>query len=311
MTNTQNTIPFKYQQPVRDYTDRKLFGSLEQVDYVPASHLRIWYNRQQEGYALHHHNAMEIIVCMENQYIITADSIRYYLNAGDILIIPPNMLHAIEDNPGGIRFIGLFDTALLDYFQDAKVLEPVFMAPCLCSKATQPEIYPDIYEAFMQIIDCYFSGPVLWEFSIFSTLLDILVTLGREYYTRQLSQTNAIQDGNSAESYKKFPNLLHYIDDHYADELTLDMAADYVGFSKYHFSRLFKQYTNSTFYDYLSHKRIQSAQKLLSSPVSVTDIAFQTGFNSLSTFCRCFKKYTRLSPTEYRSLWADSTLHAP
>lgn len=310
MEYQKNRILQRYQQPVRDYIGRSISGSLEQVDFVPETHLRIWYNRQREGYALHHHNAMEIILCIENPYVVTVNGHPYSLNAGDFLSIPPNMLHSIENNSSGIRFIGLFNLELLDQFQDYKALESVFMMPFLCTKKTHPVAYPTIHKTFMQMVECYFSNSMFWELSVYSLLLELLVTLGRDYYTRQPSATGEIPGDKPLENDKKLSGLLNYIDSHYAEELTLDMAAQYAGFSKYHFSRLFKQYTDNTYYDYLCHKRVQTAQKLLSSDLSITDIAFQTGFNSLSTFCRCFKKYTQFSPSEYRSLGTESAFHA-
>ncbi len=100
-----------------------------------------------------------------------------------------------------------------------------------------------------------------------------------------------------------FSNLLNFIDTHYADDLTLEQAAEYIGFSKYHLTRLFKQHTNTTFHNYLCYKRIQAAQSLLTEDKNrpITEIAFSSGFNNLTTFNRCFSKYTSCSPTEYRN----------
>lgn len=82
-------LPLSYEQPVLNFKARSLSGSREYVDFIPESHLRIWYNTQTEGYANHYHNAMEIIVCAEDQYFITTGSRTYTLVPGDILIIPP------------------------------------------------------------------------------------------------------------------------------------------------------------------------------------------------------------------------------
>ncbi len=72
------------------------------------------------------------------------------------------------------------------------------------------------------------------------------------------------------------------------EDLSLEGVASQAGFSKYHFSRLFKQYTDSTFYKYLNQKRIEFAKTLLQDPgVSVTEVAFKSGFSSLSAFLRC------------------------
>lgn len=76
---------------------------------------------------------------------------------------------------------------------------------------------------------------------------------------------------------QKFNEVLDYIDSHYTEELTLDNIADFSGFSKYHFTRLFKQYTDSTFYDYLIYRRIKVAEELLANPeLSITEIALQS-----------------------------------
>ena len=105
-----------------------------------------------------------------------------------------------------------------------------------------------------------------------------------------------------SEIYNKFVRVLTYIENNYSEDMDLESVAKTAGFSKYHFSRLFKQYTDSTFYDYLCSKRILEAKKLLLTNTPVTDVAFQVGFNNLTTFCRCFKKYSGCSPTQYKNM---------
>lgn len=116
-----------------------------------------------------------------------------------------------------------------------------------------------------------------------------------------LSITLPIPTYHSIENHKKLSSLLQYIDTHFEEEWTLETAAQYTGFSKYHFARIFKEYAGTTFSCYLTCRRIQSARELLNTQMSITDIAFRTGFNSLTTFCRCFKKCTCLSPSDYRN----------
>lgn len=302
MDSQKNFTPPHYEQPDSDYIERALNGPHEYVDFVPESHLRIWYNTQSEGYANHYHNAMEIIVCAENQYTIISNNQTYLLNVGDILIIPPYTLHQLISKPYGARFIFLIDIDMLRCFQDLKTLDPLFMDPYLCTASSKPFIYDRIHNSLMQMADTYFSHNMFWETSIYASLLDILSTIGTDYFCRLTSQTDALDD-RPHDYYEIFANLLNFIDAHYSEDLTLEQVADYIGFSKYHFSRLFKQHTNTTFHNYLCHKRIQAAQSLLTadSTLPVTDIAFQIGFNNLTTFSRCFNKYTGCSPTEYRN----------
>ena len=65
--------PYKYEQPDHSFERRILDGALEEVVYVPQSHVRIWHNDMTRSYPVHHHNSMEIIICMENQYTVIAN----------------------------------------------------------------------------------------------------------------------------------------------------------------------------------------------------------------------------------------------
>lgn len=303
MAADTNFTPPHYEQPVLNFIARSLNGSLEHVDFIPESHLRIWYNNQTEGYANHYHDAMEIIVCAENQYIIIANNRTYTLNVGDILIIPPFMLHELHSKPSGARFIYLIDIDMLRCFQDFKTLDPIFMEPYLCTPSSHSGVYQQVHESLMQMADTYFSHKLFWETSIYTTLLNMMMVIGRDHFYQNTDKETVFSSQKQQEYYEMFANLLNFIDAHFADDLTLEQVADYIGFSKYHFTRLFKQHTNTTFHNYLCRKRIQAAQSMLTADLNlpVTDIAFRIGFNNLTTFSRCFNKYTGCSPTEYRN----------
>lgn len=73
---------------------------------------------------------------------------------------------------------------------------------------------------------------------------------------------------------EKFTTVCQYIDTSFRENLTLEQAAEIAGFSKYHFSRLFKEFTGITFQEYLTRQRIRHAEELLTdSKISITDIA--------------------------------------
>ncbi len=85
-------------------------------------------------------------------------------------------------------------------------------------------------------------------------------------------------------------------------QITLEDAAENIGFSKYYFSRLFKQYTQYTFCDYLTSRRIRAAKEMLSNlEYSILDIAMSTGFASIYTFNRVFKESENCTPSAFRA----------
>ena len=134
-----------------------------------------------------------------------------------------------------------------------------------------------------------------------SMILNLFVKLGENHNNADELFPN-VKLGKQREYVSKFNQLLEFIDEHYMEELTLESMASMAGFSKFHFSRLFKQYTDFTFCDYLCYRRIKAASELLAHPeLSITEVALNSGFPSISTFNRLFKQQLGCTPREYRS----------
>ena len=97
--------------------------------------------------------------------------------------------------------------------------------------------------------------------------------------------------------------VCNYISDHCTENISIDRLASLAGFSKFHFARLFKQFSGMSCYEYLTQQRIAHAERLLIQPnLSITEVAMHSGFNSLSTFNRIFKSAKNCTPSEYKRL---------
>ncbi len=87
-----------------------------------------------------------------------------------------------------------------------------------------------------------------------------------------------------------------------SDEISLGKVAMAVNVSAGYFSDLFHKSTGLTFTDYVSRVRIEKVKNLLRNPrLQITEIAYDTGFKSLSQFNRTFKQVTGMSPRAYRA----------
>jgi AraC-like DNA-binding protein len=92
-----------------------------------------------------------------------------------------------------------------------------------------------------------------------------------------------------------------YINENYADDVTLPQLAVLGNMSPFHFNRLFKQITAAAPYRYLLQVRLKQAHlQLCNTQQPVTDIAFSTGFNSLEHFSAAYKKQFGKSPSAMR-----------
>jgi AraC-like DNA-binding protein/ligand-binding sensor protein len=93
-----------------------------------------------------------------------------------------------------------------------------------------------------------------------------------------------------------------YIANHKSETIKLQQIARALNVSTFHFCRKFKRETGVTFVDYLNRIRIERAKILLHNrSLSVSEIAYEVGFQSLTHFNRTFRKLVCSSPTEYRS----------
>lgn len=97
------------------------------------------------------------------------------------------------------------------------------------------------------------------------------------------------------------PKILAYIDMHFLDHINLDTLSRELGISKFIISRIFSEQFHISFRDYINGQRVAFAHMLLLSTTHpVTDIAFDSGFNSLRSFYRVFKNEYGITPNEFR-----------
>ena len=167
---------------------------------------------------------------------------------------------------------------------------------------TSGDIHSNIRKLLLDIVDEYQTDSFLSEAVIYSKMLEVLVLIGR-HHTASSCHFN-VGRHKQQEYLERFLSICEYIDAHCTEDITLDEISKIAGFSKYHFTRLFKQFTNNTFYKYLNQKRIELALTLLADPnISVTETAMQSGFANPSSFIRVFKSEKDCTPTEFRKMF--------
>ncbi|MDR0963246.1 MAG: helix-turn-helix domain-containing protein [Clostridium sp.] len=282
-------------------------GDYELVDYLPGSSMRLWVNEETCDYDLHWHPAVEMIMPLENSYRVIVKQVEYNLDVGDILIIPAGELHHLFAPPTGIRLIYLFDFSALSNIKAFSYLNTYLSQPIHITERTHPEIYDKEAQLIIQMCKDYNNGDRLRELLVYARVLEFFAHYGQ--YRMAEANDDAVAKENPLkhkELLEKLNKAFEFLDSHYTESVTLENVASAAGFSKFHFSRMFKQCSGHNFYDYLCYRRIKSAESLLLNPnLSITEIALQSGFSSLSTFNRTFKRTKNCTPSEYRNLYSN------
>ena len=113
--------------------------------------------------------------------------------------------------------------------------------------------------------------------------------------------SNSIEVDESRVEPELVSKAKRYIQKRFDQPISLDAAAQAVNTSTRHFCKVFKAATSMTFTDYLSRVRVEKAKHLLQNPhLRVSEIAFETGFESISQFNRSFKRIVGKSPSQFR-----------
>jgi AraC-like DNA-binding protein len=282
-------------------------GNYELVDYLPGSSIRLWINDEACDYPLHWHPAVEIIMPLENHYTALVKQKEYYLSPGDILIIPEGELHHITAPSTGMRLIYLFDLSVLSKIKGFSYLNTYLSQPILITRQDQKEIYEKEVNLLLHMCKEYYNVDSLRELTIYAGLLEFFACYGKY----RMSETRQLPiEGDSVrhkDLLEKLNKAFGYLDTHYNENLSLEKVAAAAGFSKFHFSRMFKQCSGYNFYDYLCYRRIKAAESMLMNPtLTITEVALQSGFSSLSTFNRTFRRIKNCTPSGYRSLYTNS-----
>ncbi len=99
--------------------------------------------------------------------------------------------------------------------------------------------------------------------------------------------------------YRRIVQSKLFIDAHYPEKIDINNISGEAYFSKFHFIRLFKQIYGKTPHQYLTSVRINNAVKLLQQELSISEVCFLTGFESISSFSGLFKRIVGVSPSVF------------
>ena len=283
---------------------RVLDGTHEHVQVIKSSSMRFWYNIQAADFASHWHTALEIIMPLEGIYTAHILSETYVLEPGDIFIIPPGTIHSLQAPPEGARLIYILELNFLSQFPGYHYIQSLLSQPMRITYDDDHDYYAQESKLILSMEECYWGQSITKEMSLYACLLSFFSKIGEKNIDAY--PDSGVTSLKNSSVVNQLSMVMDYIDEHFSESITLEQAAQIAGFSKFYFTRLFKDYTSRTFYEYLTEKRIRAAEQMLLVPkFAVTEVSIQSGFSSLSSFNRTFKRSKGCSPTEYRNLYTQ------
>lgn len=255
------------------------------------------------GVPLHWHDEMELVVIKKGQGYVSVDFDKHLVHSGDIIMIYPGCLHAIEQDASykmeyeNIIFkpellsSGANDLCMLQYMKpllDGTLPVEHFLTPA-------HEVFESLSNCIRQIDLVCADQTTGWQLAVKSALFYFFFLLISE------RQKKTVSISHNPKSLKKMKTVLKYVEEHYTEKLTIDDMAKLTFYSKSHFMKFFKVHMGTGFTEYLNDYRLAMAARLLkSSDESILMIAEESGFDNLSYFNRIFKRKYGVSPGSYR-----------
>lgn len=283
---------------------KNLSGEYETIEYENQRFIMLYDNIENEPYPMHWHNAIEIIIPLENGFTVETRENTYHLNEKDIIIIPPGELHYLHAQEGR-RIIFQCNNSVISDSPALESLMPVFSSVVQITPQLDKDLYVISKKSMLDIYSAYYSKSPTADVKIYVYLINLLTAL-RDFQLQQYKEQLSV-NSKSQEYNEKFNLVLNYINKNYMEDISLDQLASLAGYSKYHFSRIFKQYNSMSYIQYINAKRIKTAERLLmDSNLPITEVAMRSGFSSLATFNRTFKEIKHCTPTDFQKLYVST-----
>jgi len=246
--------------------------------------------------ALHWHVEFEIVYILKGTFQVTIDEQTYVISKGESAFIPAGALHSGIPTDCIYECI-VFDMNMLINKNDSccKLIRKVV------EHEVQPMyVFPDSYNNIHQIIRSILEVVASRKDGYQAIALGGLYQLIGTIFTEQYFEKTPVQSNRHHRRIEQLKTVLEYMESGYNKSISLKEMSNCIGMSPKYFCRFFQEMTHRTPVDYLNYYRIERAcYQLLTTDHSITEVAYQSGFNDLSYFIKTFKKYKGITPKQY------------
>ena len=245
----------------------------------------------------HFHPHCELLLLLAPRAAHLVEGRRYELEAGDLVLLAPNVLHQSVYPPGEScdRIVAGFSPPADGFSEAYAALLGLFSSPVPVFRFGR-EARKNLFDPLNRAAQAARTAPEpVRGLLVESSLTEFLCALWRLRGENRYAP--AASDGARSRMYE----VTGYIHAHYAEELTAAAIARAFYLSPSYLARRFREETGRTLTEYLQLTRVRNAQALLlSTGESVARIAERTGFGSFSQFNRVFRRVCGKSPRDYR-----------
>ena len=254
----------------------------------------------------HWHDEIEIIYVHKGHCTYYVDFKPYEAEEGDVLIIPPTVIHSFEQYESE-QFVGVAIVFSLDMVNNTSVdmCSTKYFMPVFNNEMILPihlksgdASCAEVRTILENVLRCFWYKKEGYELRLKMYLLEFFC-----YFMERKLYEKTQKRASSIKAIEKTKSIIAYIEEYYSEKITLEDLAKHTNQSVYHLAHDFKKSTGQSPLEYINRYRLAMAANLLTKTnEAVLNIAIDTGFNNVSYFNRAFKANYGMTPTQYRKL---------
>ena len=243
----------------------------------------------------HYHEFYKLLFFVSGKGGYFVEGKRYSLTPGDIILIGKQCVHRPEFEPG-------VPCERIILYISPEFLLRESSSSCQLADCFSKE-YDHVLRPSEKIRKTLFSivSNIEQELSskrygkeIVSTgmLLRLMVEIARSIFHKEVQKPAPMLPKS-----KRMLDIMHYLDAHLTEDINIDLLAEMFYISRFHMMRRFREETGTTIHAYISDHRLMLARDWIGQGIPATEVCFQCGFGSYSSFSRAYGKFFGTTPT--------------
>ncbi|BCJ94372.1 AraC family transcriptional regulator [Anaerocolumna cellulosilytica] len=253
-------------------------------------------DRERREFNFHYHDFNKIIIFLSGKINYSIEGKNYMLNPYDIILVNAGEIHKPSFLDGSVyeRIIMYVSTQFLEQYRG----EDYDLNSCFnMAKKEHSNVLrihnmdkSKLYQVCLELEHSFEDNSFARELYQKILFLEFMIHLNRAALSGHVNYLN------SDAANPKLLDILEYINEHLAEDITIDTLSEEFYLSRFYLMHFFKEETGYTIGNYITEKRLLLAKGLVQGGCTITEACYKSGFKNYSTFSRAFKKAFHTMP---------------